>query len=84
MPRRPIDCRVAHKSTGGRRPAIPAPVDPVGNAPSLFSNTVAERSEESRHLWFSRSLLGILHSADSVLNDNLLVQSFPGERRGGR
>ena len=33
--------RVAHKSTGGRLPAIPAPVDPVGNTPLLTPNTVA-------------------------------------------
>ena len=33
--------RVAHKSTGGILPAIPAPVDPVGNAPDhLTPNTV--------------------------------------------
>ncbi len=33
--------RVAHKSTGGMPPAIPAPVDPLGNAPGLTPNTVA-------------------------------------------
>ncbi len=33
---------VAHKSTGGILPTIPAPVDPVGNAPHcLTPNTVA-------------------------------------------
>jgi hypothetical protein len=45
MPRRPIDCRVAHKSTGGRRPAIPSPVDPVGNTLSLISNTAASQAQ---------------------------------------
>jgi len=33
--------RVVHKSTGGMLPSIPAPVDPVGNAPPLTTNTVA-------------------------------------------
>ena len=34
--------RVAHKSTGGIPPTIPAPVDPVGNAAAgLTPNTVA-------------------------------------------
>lgn len=33
--------RVVHKSTGGMLNPIPEPVDPVGNAPSLSSNTVA-------------------------------------------
>jgi hypothetical protein len=33
--------RVAHKSTGGILHSIPEPVDPVGNAPALFFNTVA-------------------------------------------
>ena len=33
--------RVFHKSTGGILPSIPEPVDPVGNAAILKSNTVA-------------------------------------------
>src|SRR5260370_40599737 len=33
--------RVVHKSTGGMLNPIPAPVDPVGNAPSSSLNTVA-------------------------------------------
>jgi hypothetical protein len=33
--------RVVHKSTGGILPSIPEPVDPVGNAAPLKSNTVA-------------------------------------------
>ena len=33
--------RVVHKSTGGMLNSIPAPVDPVGNAPSSSLNTVA-------------------------------------------
>jgi hypothetical protein len=37
--------RVAHKSTGGMLHSIPEPVDPVGNAPPLTSNTVAHFSE---------------------------------------
>ena len=32
---------VFHKSTGGILPSIPEPVDPVGNAAPLKSNTVA-------------------------------------------
>jgi len=40
--------RVAHKSTGGILPEIPAPVDPVGNAPvRLTPNTVALLVRES-------------------------------------
>jgi hypothetical protein len=34
-------CRVVHKSTGGILPSIPEPVDTVGNAAPLKSNTVA-------------------------------------------
>ena len=34
-------CRVVHKSTGGILPSIPEPVDAVGNAAPLKSNTVA-------------------------------------------
>jgi hypothetical protein len=41
MPRLNRRRSVAHKSTGGILPAIPVPVDPVGNAPPLTSNTVA-------------------------------------------
>jgi hypothetical protein len=33
--------RVVHKSTGGILPSIPEPVDAVGNAAPLKSNTVA-------------------------------------------
>jgi hypothetical protein len=33
--------RVVHQSTGGILPSIPKPVDPVGNATPLKSNTVA-------------------------------------------
>ena len=33
--------RVVDKSTGGILPSIPKPVDPVGNAAPLKSNTVA-------------------------------------------
>jgi hypothetical protein len=33
--------RVVHKSTSGILPSIPEPVDPVGNAAPLKSNTVA-------------------------------------------
>jgi hypothetical protein len=33
--------RVVHKSTGGILPSIPEPVDAVGNATPLTSNTVA-------------------------------------------
>jgi hypothetical protein len=33
--------RVVHKSTGGITPSIPEPVDLVGNAALLKSNTVA-------------------------------------------
>jgi hypothetical protein len=33
--------RVVHKSIGGILPSIPEPVDPVGNAAPLKSNTVA-------------------------------------------
>jgi hypothetical protein len=39
--------RVVHKSIGGILPSIPEPVDPVGNAARLKSNTVA-LSERSR------------------------------------
>ena len=35
--------RVVHKSTGGTLHSIPEPVDLVGNAASLLSNTVAQR-----------------------------------------
>lgn len=43
MPRSRVSRRrVANKSTGGILPKIPAPVDPVGNAPNyLTKNTVA-------------------------------------------
>jgi hypothetical protein len=37
--------RVVHKSTGGISPSIPEPVDPVGNAAPLTSNTVAPLRE---------------------------------------
>jgi hypothetical protein len=33
--------RVVHKSIGGILPSVPEPVDPVGNAARLKSNTVA-------------------------------------------
>jgi hypothetical protein len=33
--------RVVHKPTGGILQSIPEPVDPVGNAAALTSNTVA-------------------------------------------
>jgi len=33
--------RVVHKSTGGILPSVPEPVDAVGNASLLKSNTVA-------------------------------------------
>ena len=36
--------RVVHKSTGGTLHSIPEPVDLVGNAASLLSNTVAQRT----------------------------------------
>ena len=39
--------RVVHRSTGGMLAAIPAPVDPVGNAPrQLTSKTVAHPSAD--------------------------------------
>ena len=43
--RRMSASRVAHKSTGGTLQSLPAPVDPVGNAPGcLTSQTVAPPS----------------------------------------
>ena len=46
MPQRSLkSARVVHKSTGGTLPAIPQPVDPVGNPPPLISNTVAHPHE---------------------------------------
>jgi hypothetical protein len=40
--------RVVHKSIGGILPSVPEPVDPVGNAARLKSNTVALSREEGR------------------------------------
>jgi len=37
--------RVVHKSIGGILPSVPEPVDPVGNAARLKSNTVAVLDE---------------------------------------
>ena len=37
--------RVVHKSTGGILPSVPEPVDAVGNASLLKSNTVAVLDE---------------------------------------
>jgi len=58
MPRRVVKPRGAHKSTGGMLPMIPAPVDPVGAANDLTTNTVA-----STRLAFARRLrmtLGVM------------------------
>ena len=46
--------RVGHKSTGGILPSIPEPVDPVGNAAPLKSNTVAFRLGERHDYWFEK------------------------------
>ena len=40
-PKQLTGCRVVQKSTGGITPSIPEPVDLVGNAALLKSNTVA-------------------------------------------
>ena len=42
--------RVVHKSTGGLFPSIPEPVDAVGNAAPLKSNTVALLMKSQQYL----------------------------------
>ena len=70
MPRRPLVQRVAHKSTGGMRSAIPPPVDPVGNPACLISNTVASlRSATVLEIKCERRIPGALVAEHGIEDD---------------